>query len=219
MIIIGVGHKARRGKDLVGEYLAETHGFTVKHFADALYNECRYCTIATMEDLVTSKRSLLINGKPGPEDLLDVILPWIERKGRRRDLKPNLKSFHYGGMINKDGELLQWWGTDFRRVHSGDDYWLRRIERTLRLESPAAVVISDLRFKNEAAWVKSMGGECWKVHSTTPWEPTGRPDDHPSEVDLDDWDGWDSIIQNEAPSALKSDLHDQVEHLLEKVTQ
>lgn len=221
MIIIGVGHKARRGKDLVGLYLAENHGFVVKHFADALYHECRNCAIAAMKDLVTKKQSVIINGETVPESLHPIIFPWLKRNARNEregtGYTSNLcryTSYLYGGMIGKDAELLQWWGTDFRRSLGGENYWTSRIERTLRIEGPEQVVIPDLRFQNEAEWIQSMGGVCWKVHSSLPWEPTDRLDNHASEVDLDGWDGWDAVIENEAPSATEDDLHARIESLL-----
>ena len=44
-MIIGIGNKARQGKDTAGEFLKEKYGFRLIHFADALYDECRNCTI------------------------------------------------------------------------------------------------------------------------------------------------------------------------------
>ena len=39
-MIIGLGYKARVGKDTVGDYLVKNHGFVRLGFADALKNGC-----------------------------------------------------------------------------------------------------------------------------------------------------------------------------------
>ena len=40
-LVIGVGHKARQGKDVAAQWLVEQHGATRFAFSDALYNYCR----------------------------------------------------------------------------------------------------------------------------------------------------------------------------------
>jgi len=55
--------------------------------------------------------------------------------------------------------LLQWWGTDLRRAES-EDYWLWFLEERLSWRFPPTdfLVITDVRFPNEAEWVRSKGG-------------------------------------------------------------
>lgn len=39
--IVGIGHKARRGKGAAGQWLVQNRGFVERNFATALYDECR----------------------------------------------------------------------------------------------------------------------------------------------------------------------------------
>ena len=109
--------------------------------------------------------------------------------------------------IEKDKRLfrpmLQWWGTDFRRNCYGDDYWVRKMERTLgQVGSPSAEsgetpglrpvpVITDVRFLNEAALVKSKGGIIIRVVGGQ----SEAGDLHRSEVEMDQIQA-DHLIQN-----------------------
>ena len=60
--------------------------------------------------------------------------------------------------------MLQWWGTEFRRQFHGQDYWIRRLEEKLlglqqsRADAGLLVVVTDVRFKNEADMIRLRGG-------------------------------------------------------------
>lgn len=65
--------------------------------------------------------------------------------------------------------ILQWWGTEFRR-HEDREYWIRRMREkvTLMRELHAGlVIITDVRFRNEADLVASMGGALVRVMRPT----------------------------------------------------
>jgi len=70
--------------------------------------------------------------------------------------------------------LLQVLGTEGVRENIADDAWLIAAERTLARHELA--VITDVRFLNEAAWVREHGGTIWRVV-----RPNHHGDDHPSE--------------------------------------
>lgn len=64
--------------------------------------------------------------------------------------------------------LLQWWGTDLRR-REDEDFWvdylserLARSQLTLP-EEARLVVITDVRFLNEAGWIQDQGGKVVRV--------------------------------------------------------
>lgn len=179
-MIIGIGHKARSGKDSVANYLVDRYGFTKIGFADTLYGECRNCRI--VYDYNWNRFAF---GIPNDEyyyfgnDVENYILKWIKNSGK------NIRTgmYEYNGMTEKDPTLLQWWGTDFRRKQD-EDYWVKIIrkkiniilmkdnsirqleaKRTYRYFEPDIlnIVIPDVRFKNEAQMIKDFGGEVWKV--------------------------------------------------------
>lgn len=96
---------------------------------------------------------------------------------------------------------LQWWGTEFRRgMHSGD-YWVKQLNFALQQEGLGqfdkhVYIITDVRFKNEADYIKRHGGLLVRVERPEPltwrdWMPWNMirllKDTHSSETDLDDY--------------------------------
>lgn len=83
--------------------------------------------------------------------------------------------------------LLQWWGTEFRRNKFGDDYWVRQMQERLRSFGAEhqqclhelVVVITDCRFDNEVAMVRSLGGLI--VKTVRPGLPEDEHGKHVSE--------------------------------------
>ena len=93
---------------------------------------------------------------------------------------------------NKDlfRPMLQWWGTEFRRICFGEDYWVKKL--TARIEAgesipglfyqPAQIpVITDVRFLNEAEFVKKRGGAVVRILGGQ----SEAGDTHASEVEMD----------------------------------
>lgn len=78
--------------------------------------------------------------------------------------------------------VLQWWGTEFRRDLFSSTYWLDRARATIQhgLDENRLVVITDVRFQNEADFVREHGGKVWKVVR----ENNTNTDKHPSETEL-----------------------------------
>jgi hypothetical protein len=93
-------------------------------------------------------------------------------------------------------EILQKVGTECFRKNFGEDVWIRSL-RALMTDFPDDdIVITDVRFKNEAEAIKSWGGRVFKI--IRPDAPEIATSNHSSEHDLDDWDGWDGIIMNDS---------------------
>lgn len=59
--------------------------------------------------------------------------------------------------------FLQRLGTEAGRDMWGPDFWVAQMERRLNAVTADVVVIGDLRFDNEAEWVREVGGEVWEV--------------------------------------------------------
>lgn len=60
-------------------------------------------------------------------------------------------------------QILQWWG-DYRRAQDPDYFVnLTRDAVGLLLADGHAVVITDVRFPNEAALVRQLGGQLWQI--------------------------------------------------------
>jgi hypothetical protein len=83
--------------------------------------------------------------------------------------------------------LLQAIGTEAGRAYD-PDIWIRRLDRRLRHPGPPIdiTIIEDVRFTNEAEWIRSSGGSVWRVTgraaalgaSAAHASEAGIPDDH-----------------------------------------
>ena len=96
--------------------------------------------------------------------------------------------------------ILQGWGTNFRRKLCGDDYWIVKWRATINylkehLQSSTIVVVPDVRFLNEAAAIKELGGKLWNVAMVN--GPRHIEDAHPSETQLDYYQEFDWLVKNE----------------------
>lgn len=72
-------------------------------------------------------------------------------------IKPTPKHFR---------KLLQWWGTEYRRKQD-KDFWIKQLEKVIHLPGgiPYPIVITDIRFPNEADWLMSKS---WKPFNVFP---------------------------------------------------
>lgn len=88
---------------------------------------------------------------------------------------------------------LQTVGTNAMREQVQDDVWVKSLEQRL-IVNPEHVLITDLRFPNEAEGVRKMGGVLVKVERQYPADSS--IDEHISETALNPWTDWDYTIIN-----------------------
>ena len=158
-MIIGLGHKARVGKDETGKYLQRYYHFTQAAFADKLKH-------AAME-------------------IFDLTYDQVYGDNKE-DIDPRWN--------DTPRHMLQTTGTAMRN-HYGKDVWIRALERRLQREGmDNDWCITDVRLPNEAEAVKRWGGYLVKVER--PNAPKIATDKHESETLLDDFTGWDYILNN-----------------------
>lgn len=74
------------------------------------------------------------------------------------------------------------------------------------------VVVSDVRFRNEARCLEFLGARLIRLERPGAGARTGRPN-HESEGELDDWPGWSVVIVN---NGTKESLYRQVGYLLQR---
>jgi len=194
-MIIGVGHKARQGKDTVAKFLNRQYGFEIIHFGDALYEECRNCTIYFRGRdktffLKSGEEDFFVLRDPSPQ-----AMKWIRRNGVREENLMFKANFAYYGMKKKDGNLLQFWGTEYKRKKIDWNYWVHKVRERVDAEPEKNYAIPDIRFINEAKYIKSKNGEIWKVVRPN-FEIIDRNVRHISETELDNW-RFDRIFIND----------------------
>jgi len=107
--------------------------------------------------------------------------------------------------------LLQWWGTEFRRGYCGDNYWIDKMRWSAsRFYASEWLVITDVRFQNEAAMVKALNGVVVRVDRAT-----GLNDQHASETHMDDYEEFDYRINN---SGTLDELHSEVVRVVSAIS-
>ncbi|MCP4727084.1 MAG: hypothetical protein GY863_18745, partial [bacterium] len=130
-IIIGIGSKARQGKDTAAEYLEEKYGCKVIHFADALYDECRNSNILYKTETNTLYLKTYNEEYFELPDPPLIFLEWLKEKAVPKNDLPYDADLFYGGMTGKEGTLLQFWGTEFRRKQFDWDYWVDKVKEQI----------------------------------------------------------------------------------------
>jgi len=86
-------------------------------------------------------------------------------------------------------QILQQFGTDIYR-HLHDSIWAEACIRKIHKSNVDVALIDDLRFKSEVKAVKDAGGYIVRLmRNPCPG------DTHPSETELDDYDGFDGVVE------------------------
>lgn len=165
--LIGLGRKARQGKDTVAKTIIDKFGgrYDIRRyaFADALKRE--------VDEL-------------GP---LDLCLEY----GIDYDMNPSMDDPLCRTKHGKQSRLLQFWGEKRRKENSF--YWISKVRQKVDEENPTIALITDMRYKNEGLWVRSKGGVTVDVQRVG-YKDYSRDPHHISETDLDNWP-FDYTIQ------------------------
>lgn len=103
------------------------------------------------------------HGKNFVADEVHALLP---RETRLYSFATALKAFaRVFGMREKDGSILQALGTNvFRKVDP--DIWVRVLKYQIEEENPKCALITDVRFPNEANYIRNSGGLLVRVSRT-----------------------------------------------------
>lgn len=91
-----------------------------------------------------------------------------------------------------------------RRRNGDSDYWIKQVEeddyyRAMLSNGNCICIFTDVRFPNEAAWIKRQEGYLWRVERPGLAQDTNSLD--LSETALDTYTGWDSVLQNNSTPA------------------
>lgn len=175
MLLIGFGHKARQGKNtaavaVINATPLDSHA-RIYAYADALRAEVKRAL--SHPDGIVNRH--VLDGTHEADSGYVPLPDWV-------------KLDEHG----KPRTLLQWWGTDYRRAQD-PNYWVKRLKETLEREQPDVALVTDVRFVNEAEAIHQAGGYLVKVERTT--KPDVKVPAHPSENDLDGYQGWDFYIK------------------------
>lgn len=218
-MLIGLHAPARSGKDYIASYLIEKYGFKRYAFADilreALYN--LNPTIITELNLV-NKCPVMIEGKSVEGVCVEDYGESYLNAWYLQDIVDN-QGWEEAKKISEVRSLLQRMGTEVGRELFGENFWVERtfnqIERDIRFEdlysNKANVVITDVRFNNEAQSVWDFDGFIWKIDAGLP--PVNN---HISDAGIDD-EYISEVIDNKGKSGgYNPDVFSIVDKLVRK---
>jgi dephospho-CoA kinase len=172
MLIAVTGYK-NSGKNAVCNVLEEVYGFKITGMADALKEQ-----MLAIDPIVHAIIRTEFDGG-GPDYF---------------DGNPSVEVIRLSQVVAEDGwdeakekypevrRLLQYAGTEGGRKIFGENIWAETwYKRTkVLLEQEYDVCVSDMRFLNEAKYVRDLGGVVWRVH-----RPGTAAGEHASESELD----------------------------------
>ena len=122
--------------------------------------------------------------------------------------------------------LLQKVGTEEGRNKFGENIWINVVETWIKLLNERGVnrfIISDVRFVNEAEWVKKMNGILIKIDAPKRFrirleketnnneELINQIKNHKSEIMIDEYKDYDILIKNDLDDNL------EIEKIIEKI--
>ena len=191
MFILGISGKRGAGKDLLANIL-HYRGFRNFSFAGALKEKVR-------QDFQLTKEQT--DGK----------LKEVETKLRKYSIEP--------GAYWTPRQIMIEYGQFFRQFDK--DFWVRKVFESLKAQPDNSLItISDVRFKNEADYIKEQGGFLIRLERNPKLNVYGAPIDDVSEKDLDDYNGFDYVVpqeHNETPQDLERVADKLLEVLKKKV--
>lgn len=143
-LLIGFGYRARQGKDLAAKAIIEARGGQLDIRRYAFADELKMEYTAACEE--AGGAFPLIQAMRVSHNLPD----WVQYEFGA-DITDPLCPF------GKQRTLLQWWGTEYRRA-TDPFYWVKKLRARLNEDKPLIALITDLRFPNEALFIKVNGG-------------------------------------------------------------
>ena len=115
------------------------------------------------------------------------------------------------------GELQQIIGTEIFRSYD-PDFWIKVTLNDIENEDNIYIIISDVRFKNEADYIKKHNGILIRINGDPKdiRKSSSRDLNHISETDLDDYPNFDIIYENKIGNPNINKLWNDVKKLLSK---
>jgi hypothetical protein len=224
-LIIGLGNRARNGKDSFASaidshyasqyFAAQKHGLRNYHpveiqrlaFADALYREVN-AFLHAFKDSVVGPNWMGATITDEDNGTIAKIPDWVQPT-------PNVE-VSTRAPYGKHAKLLQWWGTEYRRTQDSN-YWVKAWKAAINPKAHI-VLVTDMRFLNEAAAVKSLGGATVQVNRLnqdgTPFVDPSRDADHRSETELDGYNYDHKITVKSGQQALLEEYAITLVHYL-----
>ncbi len=189
-MIIGISGKARSGKDTFAEMLATELNkgayppYVMMAFANELKLRCQAAFDLTWEQL------------------------WGDDKEKYDDRYPKMRGAPPYCLGNRDDgkglevmeerkhwtarEIMQDYGAFYRTIDN--EFWVKNLFKVIKEKEYTNVIITDVRYINEAGYIINNGGYVIRVEREN--KDTVHNEQHPSEIELDEYKRFDFTIVN-----------------------
>lgn len=195
--VIGLTGRAGAGKDTVAEILKEAYGHVPVAFASVLRAEVAAAFGVDVASLLHR----------ATKELPSAALAIYKCQDKRF-----VEAMQQNGLDVFQNcsprQILRWWGTEYRRECHSHDYWTERLSDTIETLFRAGVkkiAVTDVRFTNEAHFVRSIGGEVWRIERD---EAERQAADHASEVEQRLIEADKVIVNNKSLGSLVYEVID-----------
>ena len=112
-----------------------------------------------------------------------------KKKDIKQLIEDGVLTYHKKGIMT-NREFLQFFGTDVcRKIY--EDIWRAKLMQDISREEPLIALVDDCRFPDEIEAIQSVGGKV--IHLTR----SKFTDNHASESSLDNFQGFDAVIDNQ----------------------
>ncbi len=164
--IYGLTGFASVGKDTVADLLVEHLRFRKMAFADALRGEVANGFGIDLVHLLRPETKhhplTALAMRRAPHEFLAAVVLALSVAAPDHRL---VLSDEWLDAPRSPRQIMQWWGTEYRRAQE-PRYWTRRLlERVVyhQRDGELRFVITDCRFANEVDTLLAMGGELWQI--------------------------------------------------------
>lgn len=164
-LIALTGH-AGVGKDTAADLLVAHARFRKLAFADALRGEVANAFDLSLADLSTpylkNVPTVALRMRRAPHDFLAAVILSLSAAA------PDHRTPTSDTWLDEPRsprQILQWWGTEYRRAQS-TRYWTEQLIKRLayyRREGETRFVVTDVRFDNEAHTLRMAGAVLWQI--------------------------------------------------------
>ncbi|HAR43493.1 MAG TPA: hypothetical protein DCS07_12815 [Bdellovibrionales bacterium] len=179
MRIIGLAGKAGTGKTTFAKHAISVFGGTKIALGDAVKEEAAEFLDSC---LVAYEQQHLYGTQDDKAEIFSVLVgDWLQTDYRLRKILNPYTEFDGNSVSMSYRQLLQLWGTEYRRAQK-ESYWADKGKEKI-LATEGLIFVDDIRFPDEAEMIQDLGGVLIRIER--PGGPFISTPDHPSETSLD----------------------------------